>query len=105
MNNGDIEIIVNKENSWQENQKNMAQWVVSIDNHKETISDWTIQITFDNPFEVSQYWNFEYQIDGNTLIMKPTDYNQEIKINETIGQLGMILKSDNELKVKSAIIK
>lgn len=105
LNNGDIEIIVNKENSWQENQKNMAQWVVSIDNHKETISDWTIQITFDNPFEVSQYWNFEYQIDGNTLIMKPTDYNQEIKINETIGQLGMILKSDNELKVKSAIIK
>lgn len=95
------QVLVNtkRTNQWMENQNHMEQWEVSLKNNNEVKDYWTIKVTFDHSFEVSQYWNFDYQIDNQTLIIKPKDYNQHIGENETLKDLGMILKSDQELKV------
>ena len=93
------------ENQWNEDGKLMQQWVVSVQNNQQERNHWTIKIKFNQKFEVSQYWNFDYKISGNTLIMTPKDYNQNISANGTLSDLGMILKYKGNLEVVSAILE
>jgi cellulase/cellobiase CelA1 len=79
----------------------MSQWDISIKNNNKAKSSWTLKVTFNKTFKVSQYWNFNYKISNKTLIVTPKDYNKSIKANATLNNLGMIIKSDSELKVVS----
>lgn len=95
----DVKVLPKCENQWMENEKIMQQWSLSVQNNNQNRENWTIAITFNQNFEVSQYWNFDYQINGNTLVITPKDYNKNIKANETLKDLGMILSFKGELKV------
>lgn len=88
-------------NQWYENKNKMTQWNVSAKNNNKAKSKWTIKITFNQTFKVSQYWNFKYKISGKTLILTPVSYNKKVKANATVKDLGMIIKSKNGLKVVS----
>lgn len=104
-NSSDVIVLPKCENKWNENGKAMQQYSVSVQNNQQDRKKWIIKITFNHKFEVSQYWNFDYQINGNTLIMTPKEYNQTIKANESLKDLGMILKSEENLEVESAILE
>lgn len=104
-NTSNVKVLPKCENQWMENGKTMQQWSVSVQNNQQDRSGWTIKITFNQKFEVSQYWNFDYQIDGNTLVMTSKNYNKTIKANDTLKDLGMILKLKGNLEVVSATLE
>jgi endoglucanase len=95
------QIKVSSTNTWSEGKQRMSQWDISIKNNNKAKSSWTLKVTFNKTFKVSQYWNFNYKISNKTLIVTPKDYNKSIKANATLNNLGMIIKSDSELKVVS----
>lgn len=86
-------------NQWNENNNKMTQWDLSIKNNHKTRKSWTLKLTFNQSFKVSQHWNFNYKVTGKTLIITPVSYNIKINPNVLIKNIGMILKSKKGLKI------
>ncbi|MBR1797314.1 MAG: HD domain-containing protein [Clostridiales bacterium] len=42
-------------------------------NNKLRLSDWSIRIEFDGPFEIDSSWNGAFEADGNVLIFRPDE--------------------------------
>lgn len=89
-------------NQWTENKNKMTQWDISVKNNNKAKSTWTLKLTFNQSFKVSQHWNFHYKISGKTLIITPVSYNKKVKANATLNNMGMILQSKSGLKITSS---
>lgn len=66
-----------------------------------TVKNWTIKITFESDITVSDNWNCEAQVDGNTLTLTPVDYNSEITSGNSQGDIGYIIDAQTEPIVSS----
>lgn len=86
-------------NQWNDNQYKMTQWDISAKNNNKAKNTWTLKLTFNQSFKVSQHWNFNYKISGKTLIITPVSYNKKVKANATINNMGMIIKGKSGLKI------
>ena len=78
-----------------------AEYSVNIDNNsKIRMSDWTISIEFDGPFEIDSSWNGVFEADGNTLKFTPEG---ELVVIEPEGgrYFGAVLYSRYLLNVVS----
>lgn len=67
----------------------------------DIVKDWTIKITFESDINVSDNWNCEAQVDGNTLTLTPVDYNSEITSGSSQGDIGYIIDAQTEPIISS----
>ncbi len=65
--------------------------VESVTGSEET--DWERRITIKDGVkaEVAQNWNSSVELKGNTLIVRPADYNKTIAAGASVGDIGIIL--------------
>ncbi len=65
--------------------------VESVTGGEET--DWERRITIKDGVkaEVAQNWNSSVELKGNTLIVRPADYNKTIAAGASVGDIGIIL--------------
>ena len=89
------------QNSWETNGEKYYQYNVVIKNNQKDVNGWTVQMTLDNDFEISDSWNGKYTKKGKTLIIKPVDYNQSISAKQQLSDIGFIIKSKSSLEMKA----
>ena len=67
---------------------------------EKTCSQWEICIPFTEEFDLLDGWNGEYRKEGSTLIIVSKDYNGIIEPDQTVTDIGFIIKGNQGLAVK-----
>ena len=89
----------NMTNSWQDGDKTVFQYELSLTNNGPDISSWEIAIPFSEPFEVVDGWNGSYEAEGSSLRIRNADYNGRIAAGATLGELGFQVKGSANLTI------
>lgn len=100
-----IDISVNKEWIDDELHPQMsigAQYAAIITNHSQkTLRDWQLEIELPQGFVLDSFWNGNYKIEDNKIIITPLDNNKQIQPNDSIS-FGYVLYSNKLLKFQTA---
>ena len=92
-----ITVTVEKINEWA-NNGTYRQYTATIHNNSDADTRiWDVKIDFDGEIKVSDGWNGEYTVDGNTLYISSASYNGAIPAGGSVGDVGFILIGDAEL--------
>lgn len=68
-------------------------------NTQKDCHEWMIDITFNENFQMMDYWNGIYQINGKELSISSKDYNGYIQSHKTIEDIGFIVSGSEHLKI------
>ena len=52
---------------------------------------WSVSLTFQEEISLSDGWNGEYKVEGNTLTVSAVDYNRKIPAGGTVSDVGFIV--------------
>lgn len=100
---GDYLLTYSAGNGWVEGGANMCTMEFSLTNQtKESVKDWTLVLKVDGLQSING-WNGTYEANGDTLTVKPADYNGEIFSDGTI-YLGCNIGTAGALKIASATL-
>ena len=79
-----------------------AQYDGVITNHtREALRDWRLEIELPQDSALDSFWNGDYKIENNKIIITPLDYNEQIQPNDSIT-FGYVLYSDHLLDFQTA---
>ena len=82
----DIYAEITVDNSWENGSKMAAtESVIIYNDSSETVTDWSIYITFSCEPSIDSIWNGISEIDGNTVIVTAESYNTEIAAGGNIS--------------------
>ena len=90
---------VSMTNSWQDGDKTVFQYELSLTNNGSDVSSWEIAIPFGEPIEVVDGWNGNYEVDGSILRIRNADYNGQLAAGATLGELGFQVKGSASLTI------
>lgn len=95
-----IQYSLNLEDTWESNGKNYYKYGVTVyNNTQKDCHEWMIDITFNENFQMMDYWNGIYQINGKELSISSKDYNGYIQSHKTIEDIGFIVSGSEHLKI------
>ncbi|MBE6837721.1 MAG: hypothetical protein E7509_07025 [Ruminococcus sp.] len=87
--------------TWNDSVNDFAQVNVTINNNtSSTKTGWVAILTFNKEVTVSQYWNCGITANGNTLTIKPWQFNNEIVSGENTT-FGLIVSGKGKITVSS----
>lgn len=93
-----------KTNSWGTAADTNYQYELTLDNQtNEDHSNWTIEVTFSQDIVLQECWNGICKVDNKTIMITPEQYNQELKSGEKISNIGITVKSNEDLQVVTAV--
>jgi aryl-phospho-beta-D-glucosidase BglC (GH1 family) len=91
-------------NSWENAKTKYTQIDATITNSSALeAKDWSILFTIPDHSRISQSWNGEYSLEGETLTIKPPSSNTVVPPNGTVT-LGFILETKDNFKITSVAI-
>ncbi len=80
---------------------NGAQYDGVITNYtQEALRDWKLEIDLPQDSYIDSFWNGDYALENDKIIITPLDYNEQIPSNESIS-FGYVLYSKNFLDFQS----
>ncbi len=95
---GDLGLSVQLINSWGQGGDSFYQYTLTITNLGEAdVESWTVQIAFNGDITLSNGWNGNCQVDGNTLVISSMDYNGHINKGGSAENVGFILQGQEGL--------
>ena len=84
-------------NQW-ENNGAYRQYVVTVRNNSGVdCTAWRVRIDFDGAIRISDSWNGEYAVEGNSLWISSASYNGAIPAGGSVGDVGFIAVGDGQL--------
>ncbi len=79
-------------NSWVNDGIEYVQYSLVLSSD-EDVSSWSIEVPFENEFELSDSWNGNYEVKGKTLIISNKEYNGDISKDHDVSDVGFIVTS------------
>lgn len=96
----DIEMEVTLSSSWQENETDVYQYSLTLTNSSNLpLSQWAVDIRFNEDIILKDGWNGEYSTEGNILHITSMDYNGEIPVGGSLSDIGFIVAGGNEILI------
>ncbi|MCR4611715.1 MAG: cellulase family glycosylhydrolase [Lachnospiraceae bacterium] len=90
-------VTISKVNGWQSNNESFAQYNVSVENHKSSeVTSWKMSIPTTAQYSADNNWNCNLNVAGSSLNFSNVDYNGTIATDNTISDIGMILKAKSD---------
>ena len=87
--------VIGHESTWEANGKVCATENIDIYNMSDSaVPDWKLNVIYRGKPSIDQIWNSEYEIEGNTVVLTPMDYNKEISVGQSVN-LGYNISSDD----------
>ncbi len=97
-----MEITVVMVNSWDQNGERCSQYSVTIKNSSGgDCSQWSIELPFDGGVELQDIWNSKCDMNGSTLVLSNQDYNGAIAADESLDNVGFIVKGSGRPVAKN----
>lgn len=96
----ELGVTVTAQENWVSENQSFQKYSCSILNTKEDVSSWQITLTFEDSVEISDSWNCHIEIKGHSILVTPVDYNASVKVNQTVNDIGLIIKSQKEIVLK-----
>lgn len=91
-----LAVTLTSSNGWDSNGSRFEQFNVSIENHNgPAVYSWKVIIPASSGVGDDNHWNCNLDISGNSINLSNVDYNGTIATNNTVSDIGMILKSSN----------
>lgn len=88
-------------NSWESNGQFFYQYEVALENFSnEALSSWTIQVPFNENFELSDGWNGDYTVKDNSLEIQAKDYNGTVAPGGKVNDIGFIICGSRNLEIQ-----
>lgn len=88
---GNFEVTKTIENQWDSDGVTYYQYNCSIKNTGDAVSNWSVVLTFDKNITLSQSWNANYTVNGNTLIITNAEYNGNVAKAGVVSEIGFII--------------
>lgn len=92
----DLELVVNKENSWGDSVKNVQVNVQIKNNSDEKYSDWEVTYTADDGVTVEQIWNSKQSQDKKVITFTAEQHNGIIDTRSSVD-FGFILRGTSTI--------
>lgn len=90
-------------NTWEADGNSFWQYTLTLRNDsEEPCSGWTVEVPFSGPFSLSDGWNGNYTVTGETLCICAKDYNREIPARGQITDIGFIVSGSPDLSICSS---
>lgn len=84
---------VTLKNKWTSNGEDFYQYEIHLTNSSASeLSNWSAAIQFNHPVTIDQGWNGQYSVSGSKVTIHPVSYNQTIGANQTLRDIGVIVK-------------
>ncbi|MCI9353747.1 MAG: cellulase family glycosylhydrolase [Firmicutes bacterium] len=100
-NTNDLEISANVVQHWQQNGKEYYQYECTIKNNSTYAKNqWNITLQFDEAVTLVNAWNGNFNVIGNGISIYNMDYNANIQQGEYIKNIGFIVCSDRQIRIK-----
>lgn len=102
---GGLRISADVVNSWKQDGESYFQYAVTISNNTGAEqSGWTLRLVFGGDIALSDKWNGNYQVEGNTLTISALDYNSRIAKDGSVGDIGFILHGADDLAISDMAV-
>lgn len=99
--NGDIEASATLANQWEANGQQFYQYELTITNtSSQPCQSWSVDIKFSGDISLSDGWNGQYSVDGDTLHISSVDYNGNLSANGSTGDVGFIVSGAAGLEIQ-----
>lgn len=100
-NNG-LEITATPSGSWESGGQHFFQYVLNIKNvSRKVCYSWSADIEFGGAFFLSDGWNGNYKVEGDTLHISSADYNGELAAGGSTNDVGFIVSGESGLRIQS----
>lgn len=95
----DVEAMV--VHSWEQDGETCFQYEVTVSNSSEAEQiGWTIRLNFNCDIILQDSWNGVFETDGKILTISSMDYNSNIALGGSVGNVGFIIKSDHSCRLE-----
>lgn len=89
---GGLEIATNLRQSWESGGKKYLLYDVALTNTSgQTVDDWSFDLSFTGNVALSDSWNAQFSVSGNSVHATPAAYNAQLPAGSTIGDIGLIV--------------
>ena len=86
-------------NTWNSGGDNYYHYILTLTNNTGApCSKWAIEVQFQGAITLSDGWNGDYTVSGNTLRITSKDYNGSVESGGTVSEVGFIVYGDGRLK-------
>ena len=87
-------------NSWESEGLSYYQYELTLQNTSGTdCSNWAVDVPFSEAFTLSDCWNGEYTVSGQTLHITNKDYNGSIPSGGSVNNIGFIISGGKALAI------
>ncbi len=87
-------------NSWESEGLSYYQYELTLQNTSGTdCSNWAVDVPFSEAFTLSDCWNGEYTVSGQTLHITNKDYNGNIPSGGSVNNIGFIISGGKALAI------
>lgn len=98
---GKVEVTALLVNSWEANGEQFYQYALTVKNiSNQPCENWKADLKFSSDISLSDGWNGQYSVQGNTLHISSVDYNARIAAGGSIQDVGVIISADTGLTVQ-----
>lgn len=85
-------------NSWQAEGKTFYQYDLTLENTSDAPMDaWAVEVKFSEDISLSDGWNGDYSVHGDTLSITSKDYNGAMDAGGQVKDIGFIISAGPEL--------
>lgn len=97
---GDMEVAAVLKNSWEESGIPVYQYELVLRNISgKNCANWAIDVPFQAEITLTDGWNGEYSVEGNTLHITSKDYNGTVPDGGSVTDIGFIIKGGNGINL------
>ena len=90
-------VTLTQSNHWNDGKADFYQYVVNIKNTSSSkISGWSVTVSFGGNVSIDQSWSGNITASGNTVSVKPQDFNSSLAAGESV-EVGFIVKTSESL--------
>ncbi len=98
---GDVEIAAALVNSWEANGQQFYQYTLTVKNTaSQSCESWKAELKFSGDIHLSDGWNGQYSVQGDTLRISSVDYNGRIAAGGSVENVGFIISGAAGLTIQ-----
>lgn len=98
---GDMEITAVLNNSWEANGQQFYQYTLTLKNTSDKpCESWKADLKFSSDISLSDGWNGQYSVQGNTLHISSVDYNERLSAGGSVQNVGVIISGPAGLTIQ-----
>ena len=99
---GDMEVTAVLDNSWEANGQQFYQYTLTVKNTSgQPCESWKADLKFSGDISLSDGWNGQYSVQGDTLHISSVDYNGRIPAGGSAQDVGVIISGAAGLTIQS----